>query len=89
MLGILWPELGTYVHVCMRASKGTSGPELGIPCGCLDPCPGSVCGFLLCLPLLESEPMATWQSEGLQAGSEIMSNQALEYVSAAGAWKTC
>lgn len=33
--------------------------------------------------------MATWQSEGLQAGSEIMSNQALESVSAAGVWKTC
>lgn len=36
ILSILWPELGTYVHICMRASKGSSGPgPVAVPGDCV------------------------------------------------------
>lgn len=42
----------------------------------LGSCPSVVCGFLLWLSLVERKPMATWQKEGLLAGSEAMGNEA-------------
>lgn len=38
-------------------------------------CPSMVCSFLLWLSLVEREPMATWQSEGLLADSEATGNE--------------